>query len=131
SPSRFITDEAVANSATQAVPTGSVLIVSRVGVGKIAVTQEQLYTSQDFASLVPSTDCPEFLAYLLKSRQSTLLAFNQGMAIKGFTRDDIAGLDVPIPDRAEQQEIADCLTSLDEVIAAQGRKVEALKAHKR
>lgn len=131
SPSRFITDEAVANSATQAVPTGSVLIVSRVGVGKIAVTQEQLYTSQDFASLVPSTDCPEFLAYLLKSRQSTLLAFNQGMAIKGFTRDDIAGLDVPIPDRAEQQKIADCLTSLDELIAAQGRKVEALNAHKR
>lgn len=130
-PSRFITDEAVAKSATQAVPTGSVLIVSRVGVGKIAVTEEQLYTSQDFVSLVPSTDCPEFLAYLLKSRKSALLAFNQGMAIKGFTRDDIAGLDVPVPERAEQQKIANCLTSLDEVIVAQGRKVEALKAHKR
>lgn len=36
-----------------------------------------------------------------------------------------------LPSRAEQQKIADCLTSLDEVIAAQGRKVEALKAHKR
>ena len=32
---------------------------------------------------------------------------------------------------AEQQKIADCLTSLDQVIAAQGRNVEALKAHKR
>lgn len=31
----------------------------------------------------------------------------------------------------EQQKIADCLTSLGEVIAAQGRKVEALKVHKR
>jgi type I restriction enzyme S subunit len=38
---------------------------------------------------------------------------------------------VPVPSREEQQKIADCLTSLDEVIAAQGRKVEALKAHKR
>ncbi len=36
-----------------------------------------------------------------------------------------------LPSPAEQQKIADCLTSLDEVIAAQGRKVEALKAHKR
>lgn len=35
------------------------------------------------------------------------------------------------PERAEQQKIADCLTSLDEVIAAQGRKVEALKTYKR
>jgi type I restriction enzyme S subunit len=32
---------------------------------------------------------------------------------------------------AEQQKIADCLTSLDEVIVAQGRKVETLKAHKK
>lgn len=36
-----------------------------------------------------------------------------------------------LPTLAEQQKIADCLTSLDEVIAAQGRKVEALKTHKR
>ncbi len=35
------------------------------------------------------------------------------------------------PAPSEQQKIADCLTSLDEVIAAQGCKVEALKDHKR
>ncbi|MBX3408603.1 MAG: restriction endonuclease subunit S [Phycisphaeraceae bacterium] len=34
-------------------------------------------------------------------------------------------------DEREQQKISDCLTSLDEVIAAQKRKVEALKAHKK
>ncbi len=44
---------------------------------------------------------------------------------------DLACLQVPYPELAEQQKIADCLTSLDELIAAQGRKVEALKAHKR
>lgn len=38
---------------------------------------------------------------------------------------------VPTASPEEQQKIADCLTSLDEVIAAQGRKVAALKAHKR
>ncbi len=32
---------------------------------------------------------------------------------------------------AEQQEIANCLTSLDELIAAQGQEVETLKAHKK
>ncbi len=38
---------------------------------------------------------------------------------------------LPLPSElAEQQKIAECLTSLDEVIAAQDRKVEALKAHK-
>jgi type I restriction enzyme S subunit len=33
--------------------------------------------------------------------------------------------------KAEQQKIAACLGSLDDLIAAQGRKVEALKAHKK
>ncbi|MES2354423.1 MAG: restriction endonuclease subunit S [Pseudomonadota bacterium] len=38
---------------------------------------------------------------------------------------------IPVPVPVEQQKIADCLTSLDELIVAQGRKMEALKAHKR
>lgn len=38
---------------------------------------------------------------------------------------------LPLPlEPAEQQKIAECLTSLDEVIAAQDRKVEAVKVHK-
>ena len=44
---------------------------------------------------------------------------------------DLARLGLALPLRAEQQKIADCLTTLDKVIAAQGRKVEALKTYKR
>jgi len=36
-----------------------------------------------------------------------------------------------LPTPAEQQKIADCLSSLDELIAAQARKVDALKTHKK
>ena len=34
-------------------------------------------------------------------------------------------------DRREQQRIADCLSSLDDLIAAQTQKLEALKTHKK
>lgn len=48
---------------------------------------------------------------------------------------DLMALPVPVPagktSVAEQQKIADCLDSLDELIAAQGRKVETLKTHKK
>jgi type I restriction enzyme, S subunit len=44
---------------------------------------------------------------------------------------DIARLELQLPTTAEQQKIADCLSYLDELIAAQGRKVEALKTHKK
>jgi len=48
---------------------------------------------------------------------------------------DFLALPVPLPkgekSLAEQQKIADCLSSLDELIAAQDRKVDALKTHKK
>ena len=40
-------------------------------------------------------------------------------------------LRIPTPAPEEQQKIADCLSSLDELIAAQARKVDALKTHKK
>ena len=38
---------------------------------------------------------------------------------------------VAVPSPAEQQKIADCLSSLDELIAAEGRKLESLRAYKK
>jgi type I restriction enzyme S subunit len=40
-------------------------------------------------------------------------------------------LRLPVPSAEEQQKIADCLSSLDELIAALARKVDALKTHKK
>jgi type I restriction enzyme S subunit len=48
--------------------------------------------------------------------------------------DDLLSLPIPLPSgessRAEQQKIAACLTSIDELIAAHGQKLDALKTHK-
>jgi type I restriction enzyme S subunit len=37
---------------------------------------------------------------------------------------------LPVPEPPEQQKVADCLGSLDELIAAEGRKLEVLRQHK-
>jgi len=45
---------------------------------------------------------------------------------------DLAEIELPLPPAlSEQQKIAECLSSLDELIAAQARKVDALKTHKK
>ena len=73
-----------------------------------------------------------FLSYLLNgSKRRELAKVAQGDTVVHLYPRQLAVLSVAFPDSVEQQRIADCLTSLDEVIAAQGRKVEALKAHKR
>lgn len=55
-----------------------------------------------------------------------------GRKAKRIQVESFLSFPIAFPEKIEeQQKIADCLTSLDEVIAAQRRKVEALKAHKR
>lgn len=50
------------------------------------------------------------------------------------SNDDLMSMPIPLPPESvsglEQQKIADCLGSLDSLIAAEGRKLEALRQHK-
>ena len=58
--------------------------------------------------------------------------FATGQAQPGLSVDVLEKISVAIPPTlAEQQRIADCLSSLDALIAAQARKVDALKSHKK
>ena len=130
--SRFITTQAIQESATKIVPANSILLVSRLGVGKLAITTKPICTSQDFTNFTPTEDNLVFLAYYLKSHKEDFLSFNQGMAIKGFTKNDVETLKIFLPlHEKEQQKIADCLFSLDELITAQTQKLDTLKIHKK
>ncbi|MDI4656595.1 restriction endonuclease subunit S [Xanthobacter autotrophicus] len=48
-----------------------------------------------------------------------------------ISKNTFFGIEIATPTLLEQQKIADCLASADALIAAQGRKVDALKAHKK
>lgn len=56
----------------------------------------------------------------------------QGAKVYGISANRISTVPVPVPPtKAEQQKIADCLGSLDGMLATQSQKVEDLKAHKK
>jgi type I restriction enzyme S subunit len=48
-----------------------------------------------------------------------------------ISNEDFIAMPLPVPLPEEQQKIADCLTSLDALIAAQADKIDALKTHKK
>lgn len=58
--------------------------------------------------------------------------FATGQAQPGLSVDVLEKLPIAVPsEEAEQKKIADCLSSLDELIAAQAHKVDVLKTHKK
>ena len=116
--SRHITKEAISHSATNLCPAGTVLVVSRVGVGKIAVAPVNLCTSQDFTNIIVNNCNPFFLAYTLSKVMKEKAATTQGTSIKGVTSDEIASIKVRIPSRQEQEAIIDALDSIDKNIGS-------------
>ncbi len=52
-------------------------------------------------------------------------------SVDSVRRSMITDMPVPLPDPAEQKAIADCLSSLDDRIAGQARKLDVLHRHKR
>lgn len=48
-----------------------------------------------------------------------------------ITNDDFMGLPLPVSKPEEQQKIADCLSSLDDLIVAETQKLDTLKTHKK
>jgi type I restriction enzyme S subunit len=60
------------------------------------------------------------------------LDFDDGIKQTNLRKEDVVGFPLCAPRQpAEQQRIADCLTSIDDLIAAQTQKHEAIKTHKK
>jgi len=130
--SRFINENAVKQSATKIIPQGSILFVSRVGVGKLAINKDDLCTSQDFTNFYSENVLNYFVGYFFSANKHLLQSLNQGTSIKGFSKGDLENFEFIYPKNLkEQQKIASCLSSLDALISSQTEKVEHLNLHKR
>ena len=126
--SRYITEEAIEKSTTKYCPAPVILIVSRVGVGKVALSYTSLCTSQDFCNIIEIKCHPVFLSYNLLRTMKRKSREVQGTSIKGITSDELQKIRVFIPqDKDEQNKISNILTLLDERIATQNKIIEDLK----
>ncbi len=108
----------------------------RMWQGASGVAVEDCMVSPAYVILVPQNGVHSiFFGYLLKlSRYLRMLASHS----QGITLDrlrlyykDFANILLPHPVVPEQKKIADCLSSLDELITVHTQKLEAMKAHKK
>jgi len=73
----------------------------------------------------------EYLSRYIRYQEKDVLRLVTGTTVFHLYGNAISHLRVSLPRMSEQQKIADCLSSLDELIELQAKQLEALKAHKK
>ena len=119
------------------------IIISRMNTSALVGANAYIDTSMDniflpdrlWSAKPQSGTSMRFIAYTLGSEKGrsalSELATGTSGSMKNITKFDVLGMQILSPDFPEQQKIADCLSSLDELIAPQTHKLDILKAHKK
>lgn len=125
----WITPKAIRESAAKIVPANSIMIGTRVGIGKVAINTVEMSTSQDVISLINIDEDKWYKPYLCKLLLSKKDYFNsqaRGATIKGIKIDVVANIDVPEIDYATQRKVASTLNKIDTLIVLRKHQLEKL-----
>ena len=105
-PRKYITEEAISKSATNLIKKGNVIVVTRVGLGKLFRNDFDVCISQDSQGLILKDAVnADYLVYVLKDRVENFKKVSQGSTIQGVTKGQLSEVQIPLPPLEVQREI--------------------------
>lgn len=113
----YITKAAVADCSTNVIPSGSIVMATRVGLGKVCVLGQDTAINQDLKGLTPKNPkelTNRWLYWWLKSKATDIQKAGTGATVQGVKMTFVQELDIPLPPLAEQKRI---VALLDEAFA--------------
>lgn len=114
------------------VPRNAVIFPKRgaaIALNKLRLSDRELLMDTNMMALVPGDVCrSDFLFYYLSHVGLSQIADNS--TIPQINNKHIIPFVIFVPLPEEQQRIADCLSSLDDLLTIQSQKIGALKYHK-
>jgi type I restriction enzyme S subunit len=117
---RFVSDEAVRETSTNVIAQNQLLLVTRTGVGKLAIAPCDVAISQDITGVYPNASLVDslFLYHRMKVGVEELKKLNQGTSINGIVRGDLTAYPIKLPALPQQRRIAEILATVDDAIEA-------------
>jgi type I restriction enzyme, S subunit len=124
--SRYVTDKGIQQSATNKVPPRTLLVVTRVGLGKIAISDGPICFSQDLQGLVqdPNLILPEYALYYLSFALERLKFEGRGTTISGLTKKQLKDTVFPLAPFKEQIRI---VAKIEELFSELDKGVQNLE----
>jgi len=123
-----ITELGLKNSSSKLIPANTIIIATRMAVGKAVFFDRDVAINQDLKAFHPKNGINwRFLLqwYLAKSEKIESLA--TGSTVKGIRLDELKLLPIDLPPLPEQQKIAAILSSVDDVIEKTRAQIDKLK----
>jgi len=122
----------VETKSTKVLPAGSIVYTCIASIGKMALTVHPSVTNQQINAVVPNEKTlGEFVYYALLNLTPWIKTIPASSTLAIINKTEFSKIGILRPeDKEEQQRIADCLSALDELIAAQSAKLTALQTHK-
>jgi type I restriction enzyme S subunit len=133
---KFLPEEFFSKQSNSHLFYGDILInIVGASIGRSCIYRLRVpaFTNQAVALFRVTTDhSSEFLSYCYQHdrSQKAVSASQSDSARPNLSLSDLREMEFCITTLPEQQRIADCLSSLDDLIAAQTQTLEALKTHK-
>ena len=129
---RKITKDAVAESSLDIMPAGSILVSTRAPVGYVGIPTIECTFNQGCKGLLNKVNAiPLFHAYYLSNETEYLNALSSGSTFKELSKDALETILIVVPPNAEQQKIAEILTTTDRKIELIGKEIVATEKLKK
>lgn len=113
-----ITPAGLENSSARVIPSGNVIIATRVGLGKSCILNQDTAINQDLKGLVPKGSIgllPRFLFRWTQSIAPRIIGAGTGATVQGVKIKFVSQLPIPVPSIEEQERIVEVL---DEAFAS-------------
>lgn len=124
-----ITEQAIEDSASTLIPADTLVVASRMSLGKIARPKVAVAINQDLKALYLHDGIDKtYVEYAWRAKEMVIQSMGTGTTVKGIRLEDIRGLDVVVAPSAEQTRIADKLDTLLVRVCACNDRIDAIPA---
>jgi len=110
-----ITKEGLENSSAHLISKGTIIISTRMGLGRVVKTDIDVAINQDLKALFPRESInTDFLIWFLLSKAKEISSAGTGATVSGIRLEYLHKIKIPFPSLSEQKKIVARLDSLSE-----------------
>ncbi|MEV7039225.1 restriction endonuclease subunit S [Amycolatopsis sp. NPDC051061] len=118
----YITSAGLGGSAANLIAPGTLVIATRMAVGRVAIAGREIAINQDLKALTPGKDVDSsYLLHCLQGLRPRVQAVATGSTVKGIGSQELLAMKIGLPVVREQRKIAEILDAADEAIRSTDR----------